>query len=369
MHLPAAPLEDWLRDYYFEAAVDISSSGVEPYSMEELRQLVGLSDDEIVGVTLHDSPSRGDRRLRATIAERWGDDDPERVLVTNGSNEALFLVLTALLDEGDEVLVPEPAYHSLAALAEARGCVVRLWPLRPEAAFQPDLDELEALVSNTTRAVVANFPHNPTGASLTEAGYARLLDTVSRVGAWLVWDAVFADLTYDRPPLPDPSCAYERAVSFGTLSKCYGLPGLRVGWALGPPDVLRDAVRVRDYTSLATSPLVEAVAYRAVEGADALLAPRLDQARRNLTLVRAWMTEHTEAVEWAPPDGGVVVFPRLHDFADTEALCHQLMAEAGVLVVPGTCFGHPSHVRLGFGGSTTALTEGLDRLSTALTTH
>jgi len=369
MHLPAAPLEDWLRDYYFEAAIDISSSGVEPYGMTELGELVGISADDIFDVTFRDSPSRGDLRLRTAIARRWGDSDPERVLVANGTNEALFLVLTGLLDEGDEVLVLDPAYHSLAALAEARGCRVRRWRLRHETGFRPDLDELEALVSSTTRAVVVNFPHNPTGASLTEADYARLVDVVRRAGAWLVWDAIFAELTYDSPPLPDPSLEYERAVSFGGLSKCYGLPGLRVGWALGPPELLDAAVHIRDYTSLATSPLVEAVAHRAIERAERLVAPRLEQAQRNLALVRTWMDEHVHAVEWSPPAGGVTVFPRLHGIPDTQALCHQLMADAGVLLVPGACFGHPGHVRLGFGGATGALVQGLDRLSAALTTR
>jgi aspartate/methionine/tyrosine aminotransferase len=139
-----------------------------------------------------------------------------------------------------------------------------------------------------------------------------------------------------------------------------------VGWAIGPPDVLKRAVQVRDYTSLALSPLVEVVAQRAIEGADALLAPRLDQARRNLAVVADWMAAHAGKVEWSRPRGGVVAFPRLAAVTDVVALCHRLMAEAGVLLVPGACFGHPAHVRLGFGGPSAALVEGLDQLSSAL---
>jgi aspartate/methionine/tyrosine aminotransferase len=166
--------------------------------------------------------------------------------------------------------------------------------------------------------------------------------------------------------LPDPSTRYDRAITFGTLSKSYGLPGLRVGWCIAPPGVIADCIRWRDYITLALSPLVEFVAIRAVSHAETLLRPRLAQARHNLHLVTGWMAEHEDLVDWARPDGGVTAFPRLRGVPDVEAFCHGLMRDHGVLTVPGTCFGLPGHIRLGFGGGTAELRQGLAAMSELL---
>lgn len=118
--------------------------------------------------------------------------------------------------------------------------------------------------------VVVNLPHNPTGATVTPDQQRELIDLCARAGAYLVWDMAFSDLTYDGPPLPDPGLFYERAVSMGTLSKAYGLPGLRLGWCLAPPEVLERFIRIRDYLTLHLSPLVEMIAERAIRGGDLL---------------------------------------------------------------------------------------------------
>jgi capreomycidine synthase len=366
MTLPPAPLEDWLRDTYFTAEVDISSSGVHPYTMREVRGLLDLRLDELDALTFRDSRSTGDPDLRAAIASRWGKGDPRGVMATNGSSEALFLLMHALLRPGDEVVVLEPAYHSPHAIARAIGCRVIGWPLRFEAGFRPDLDLLTDLLSPRTRMLVVNFPHNPTGTSVDADAQSAIVAAAASVGAYLVWDAVFADLSLAGDPLPDASLLYERAVTVNTLSKSYGLPGLRVGWLLAPEPVIQSCVTIRDYTTLALSPLVEFVAQRAVERADRLLAPRLAEARANLEVVRRWVGHLGGRVEWVPPDAGVVAFPRLVGLADDRALCQRLMDRYGVLLVPGACFSSAGHVRLGFGVPVEQLRRGLDAVSDVL---
>lgn len=366
MRLPRAPLEDWLRDYYFTARIDISSSGVDPYSIAELRDILGINVADLDSIQFRDSRSAGDPRLRAAIAERWGDGDPERVMAANGSSEALFLVMMALLRDGDEVIVPEPAYHSLVYVAEAMGCRLRRWRLRFDEGFRPDVNDLASLMSERTRMVVINFPHNPTGVSTDIGTVRRIAEIASDAGAFLVCDAVFAELTYNGPPLTDATLLYERAISFGTMSKAYGCPGLRVGWFIGPREVVKACISIRDYTTLALSPLVELFAMRAVRAADLLLQPKLRQATGNLDILRDWITQHKANVECVLPSGGVVAFPRLRNVPDVEEFCHALMRKHGVLLVPGTCFGMPGHVRLGFGGITGELQDGLSCLAEML---
>jgi aspartate/methionine/tyrosine aminotransferase len=253
-----------------------------------------------------------------------------------------------------------------SSIAESIGCELRPWQLQFENGFRPDIEEAKRLISPRTAMVILNFPHNPTGASLTFEEQAELLDAVKRVGAYLVWDAAFADLTYDGEPLPDPSRRYDRCISLGTLSKAYGLPGLRVGWALASPDVLARSIELRDYITLHLSPLVEFIAQRAIEQLDHLLKPRLGQIRANLATLTQWCAEHQEFIDYARPQGGVSAFLRLPGVADVEGFCHRLAGEYKTLLVPGSCFKQPAFVRLGFGGAAAELEQGLGRFSSLL---
>lgn len=275
-------LEDWLRERYFSAEVDIGSSGVQPFTLGELRALVDLSAAELDAVALRDSPTLGDLALRQAIADRWGDGDPERVMATHGSSEAIFLIMNGLLEKHDEVLVLDPCYQQLYSVAEAIGCRLRRLPLRFDRGFQPDLDEVRASITPRTRMIVLNFPHNPTGAALGAAEQRFFVDAAEDYGAYLIWDAAFADIVYADDGPPQLPLDYPRALKIGTLSKAFGLPGLRVGWCIGQPDVLDHCSRLRDYVTLSLSPIVERIAQRAIERADRLLAVRLPHVRQNL---------------------------------------------------------------------------------------
>ncbi|MGH1396845.1 MAG: capreomycidine synthase [Trichormus sp.] len=366
MKIAQAPLENWLRDYYFTNEIDISGSGVEDFSMADLRQLIGFKQEEFDQLIFHDSSSLGSLGLRKAIAERWGNGDISRVMATNGSSEAIFLVMNALLKPGDEVIVLEPAYHSLVHIAESIGCKLKYWKLRFEQQFAPDFEELKSLITPDTRMIIVNFPHNPTGVSVSVEQQTELINLANEVGAYLAWDAAFLELTYDTPSLPEVTLLYDKAISFGTLSKAYGLPGLRVGWCFAAPDVLQECIHLRDYISLALSPLVEIVAQRAIENADCLLNIRRQQAHINRQILADWVENNQDFVEWVKPQGGVTAFPRFRGISDIEAFCHHLINPYGVLLLPGTCFHHPNHVRLGFGGSTSKLEAGLSHLSKLL---
>jgi capreomycidine synthase len=361
-----ALLEDWLRVRYFSASTDISGSGVEDYSIGDLRELLGLTVDDLDAVVLRDSASVGGERLRQAVAARYAPGRADAVVVTHGSSEAIFLAMSALVRPGDEVVVVSPGYHALVSTVAALGGLPRVWDLATPAGFVPDLDRLRAVLTPATRAVVVNFPHNPTGVTLDRDTYAQLLTLVERCGAYLLWDAAFSDLTHDAPGLPDPGSALERCVSFGTLSKAYGLPGLRVGWAIAPGPVIADMIRLRDYLTIATSPLAELIAAAVVEQADLVIGPRLAQARVNRELLLEWARDGHSLVSCPVPAGGVTAFPRIDGVADTAGLCVTLSDRHGVLVVPGACFGHPDRIRLGFGGRGERFATGLSVLQQVL---
>ena len=363
MKLAPAVLEEWLREYYFNTEIDIGSSGVQNFSLTELRELVGITDEELNAVVFDDSPTYGHPRLRQAIAAQWGNGDPRHVMATHGSSEVIFLVINTLLRPGDEVVALDPCYFSYRNMAESKGCELKSWRLRFEQKFVPDFDELKKLITPRTRMVMVNFPHNPTGASVTSEQQRELIRLTAEAGAYLVWDVALAALSHDGPPLPDPHLLYERCVSIGTLSKAYGLAGLRVGWCQAAPEVIEQFVHLRDYTTLYLSPLVELIAAKAVEHADEILRVRLPQAQLNLEILDHWIDQHAELTEWVRPRGGVTAFICFPYVPDIDTFCSRLAQEHGVLLVPGGCFNYAGHVRLGFGGPTAAFKEALNRLS------
>jgi capreomycidine synthase len=368
MDIALAKLEEWMRDYYHKVDYDIGSSGVRDLTIAELRALCGFELSELDPMIFHDSESYGGKRLRAALADRWADGDVDRMMVTHGSSEAIYLVMHLALEPGDEVIVVDPAYQQLHDIAAARGCRVTRWPLDARGGFAADLSRLRALARSRPRMIVVNFPHNPTGVSITAAEQKELVAIAAEAGAWLVWDHAFGELTYTADPLPLPAQWYERCIAFGTFSKSYGLAGLRVGWCLAPPDLLAKMAVLRDYIALYVSPILELFATHAVRNADRIVALQREHALGNLRLVREWAAGLPELVRFTPPDGGVTTFVEFLHQRDVVRSCRRLAEQHRVLLVPGACFGDAYHdyARLGFGGTTAELTAGLSLLERVL---
>jgi len=367
MDIAIAQLEAWMRDYYHNVDYDIGSSGVRDLSMAEFRALCGFDLAELDPMVFHDSESYGGSRLRAALADRWIAGDVDRMMVTHGSSEAIYLVMHLALEPGDEVVVVDPAYQQLHDIAAARGCRVTRWPLDAQNGLAADLGRLHELTRSGPRMIVVNFPHNPTGVSITADEQAQLVSIAEQAGAWLVWDHAFGELTYTAEPLPLPR-AYDRCIAFGTFSKSYGLAGLRVGWCVVPPGLLARMALLRDYIALYVSPVLEFFAEQAVRHADRIVALQRAHARANLRLLQEWADGLPELVRFATPDGGVTAFVELLNQPDVVRSCRRLAEQHRVLLVPGACFGdaYRDHARLGFGGTTGELTAGLDRLEQVL---
>jgi len=366
MDFAIAKLEAWMRDYYHKVDHDIGSSGVRDLTMAELRELCGFDLSELDTMIFHDSESYGGAGLRAALADRWTGGDVDQIMVTHGSSEAIYLVMHLALEPGDEVIVLDPAYQQLHDIAAWRGCRVTRWQLNATAGFAADLAELSRLAASKPRMIVVNFPHNPTGVSITPAEQKELVAIAAEAGAWLVWDHAFGELTYAGDPLPIPS--YDRSIVFGTFSKSYGLAGLRVGWCVAPPELMARMALLRDYIALYVSPILEFFAEQAVRHADRIVAMQREHALRNRQLLVDWVAQRPTLARFTPPAGGVSAFVEFPGLPDVERSCRRLAEEHRVLLVPGSCFGeaYRGYARLGFGGTTAELAAGLDRLDRVL---
>lgn len=357
-----------MRSYYHEVDYDIGSSGVRDLSMAELCDICDVDLSDLNNLMFRDSESFGGRRLRAALADRWTEGDVDPVMVTHGSSEAIYLVMHLALEPGDEVIAVDPAYQQLYDIAAWRGCRITRWPLRTDAGFRPDLPRLRELARSRPRMIVVNFPHNPTGISVTREEQDEIIAIAAEAGAWLVWDNAFGEITYTGDPLPLPLRRYDKCICFGTLSKSYGLAGLRVGWCLAPPDLLARAALLRDYIALYVSPVLEFFAELAVRNADRIVKLQREHATANRQRLLDWAGNLPDLVRVVPPDGGVTSFVEFPGRPDVTGLCRDLAERYRVLLVPGACFGDTfrSYARLGFGGTTAELTTGLSFLEQLL---
>ncbi len=362
--LPPFAIERYFAVHEFAVPYLLCASDVEPLAMSEL---LAYADDETRALwdnlVLGYTETLGSPLLRQEIAALYETVEADDVIAVVGASEALFVLFSALVRPGDHVIALWPAYQSLYDLARAQGADVELIELRPEDGWALDIDRIAAAMRPTTRAVVVNLPHNPTGMHLAPAEFAALAELVESHGATLVCDEVYRGLEQDTAArLPAAADCSHRAVSVGVLSKSYALAGLRVGWLATRDRVLLDAAaQVRDYTSLCSPAPSEVLGVVALRAADALIERSRGIIAANLPLVDALIAEHAEKLEWVRPAAGSIGFPRYRGAEGIDAFNERLVEEQGVLLLPGRVYGYgDGHFRIGFGRAN--LPEAVERL-------
>lgn len=357
-------MERWQSHYENEVELNLSESGVHPLKVEELLELGG-GGERVLGTTLGYGQSNGTPVLRERIAGLYRDAGPEHVVVTNGSAEANFVAAWRLLEPGDGVAVLTPTYMQLPGLADGLGAVVREVPLREDARWQPDPDDVAAAIAPGTRLVVVTNPQNPTGVRLTEASIEAILGAAARIGAWVLADEVYAGAETNGARTPSLFGRYDRVIATGSLSKAYGLPGLRIGWAVAPDSLTEDLWARKDYTTISPGTLTDTLAALAlredvrpqiVERARAII-------RENLAVVRRWIDD-VGCMAQPEHDAGAVCFPRYDLPIDSLDLVERLRVEHDVLVVAGAHFEMDPYLRIGFGIERRELDRALDRVAT-----
>jgi aspartate/methionine/tyrosine aminotransferase len=245
----------------------------------------------------------------------------------------------------------------------AIGCDVSLWKVGPETGYRYDVDALERLITPRTRLIVVNTPHNPTGAMLSPDDARRVYALAESVGATILGDEAYRWLAVPdgaafAPPFFDMG---ERGVSVGTLSKPFGLPGLRIGWIAGPPDLVRRCWGLRDYITLSPGKLNDALACIAVSHRDRIVARNTPLITANLATATRFMAEHASYLSWTPPRGGLLALIKYDLPMSSLELADKLAVEESVMLAPGSAFGYEHHLRLGIGQRPDIFEEGLKR--------
>ncbi len=345
---------------------DLAGSNVLPCTIDEL---TGARD----AIALDGRNDDGYAPLVAAIAGRYGVL-PAQVTTAQGASGANFLAFAGLLEPGDEVLVERPGYDPLLGAPRLLGARVVRFDRDFGGGFALDPDRVRRAMTPRTRLIVITSPHNPTGVVVDDAA----LDEVGRIaaaqGAHVLVDEVYLDASAAVEAAPVVSgisrtlTAAARGdvfVTTSSLTKSYGLSGLRCGWILSSAAVAERLRRARDVIDGSGSIVSERLATLAFSQLDRLIARSSALLAVNGALARSFLHARPE-LELVEPRGGTVVFPRLRDVADSSHFAERLLNERATAIVPGHFFEAPAHFRVGFGGATEALRGGLEALGAAL---
>lgn len=348
MHVEPFGLERWFGKYEHEADIMLAESGI--------RSLPASRFDLDPGELGYVIPTDGDPEFRAEVAARYGRG-PEEIAFTCGTQEANFLAFFALLDAGDHCVTVTPTYQALHAVPEAIADVSRVWLEPPE--WELDVDAVAEAIRPETKLVVLNNPNNPTGRYHSEETVRALYELAVDNDAYLLCDEVYR-LLADEPNEPVASLG-EHGISTASLTKAYGLAGLRFGWLVGAAEVVEAAVEWKDYTTISPALFGQHVARQALgEQEESILQENRDLVGKHQDIVREFVAEH--GLEWYDPVGvnGFVTIP--DGFSGSREFCRRFVEEESVVLAPGDLFGFDEYFRIGFGLPTDELEEGLERL-------
>jgi len=355
-------IERYYERWEFSAELMLSSSDCESRPLADVLALEPDAQERLLALRLGYTEVAGSPELRRAIASTYERAGEEDVLTLAAAEEGIFLAYHALLSPGEHAVVEAPSYGSAVNLARSTGAEVTLWRRRHEDGWAYDLDELERLLRADTRFIYVNSPHNPTGSQMTRAEQARLVELAAERGAVLFSDEVYRGLEHDEAArLPAACDLYERAISLNTVSKSYGLPGLRIGWAVCRDGALLERLReMKLYTTICSSAPSELLVATAVRNSERLIGESRARVLENLPPLADFVARHGELFEWTLPAAGPIGFPRVLDGRDVREWCERTAAEAGVLLLPGYVYEEPDHVRVGYGRA--GLPEALERL-------
>lgn len=364
MRQPVFEMERWQSRFENTVRCNLSDSGVLPFRFDEFCEFADVDPGDVVfGYGLTD----GTTDLRELIAGQYPGATASDVLITTGSIEANFLSMWRLVEPGDHVVIVQPTYGQTRGLAEGLGAsVTPLW-LEEALGWQPAPGAAREAITDGTRVVVVTNPNNPTGAVLNESSIAEIVDAASAAGAWILSDEVYRGAELSGTTTPSLWGSTDRVIVTSSLSKAYGLPGLRLGWLVAPADTREEIWSRKDYTSISPAVLSDRLARAALEpGVQPRVLERCrDILTHNLGLVEDWAAT-VPALRYRRPDAGAICLFAYDAPIPSIELAERLRVEHSVLIVPGLHFELEGTFRIGFGYEAGKLPIGLGGVADVL---
>jgi aspartate/methionine/tyrosine aminotransferase len=358
-------MERWMSKYEQKVDFNLSESGVHPMLLKEL-----LADDpdhvkQLLDTDLNYPYVEGIPELRENIANLYDGATIKNILVTTGAIEANYNATHTLLTTGNEIVIMLPNYMQIWGIAKNFNFKIKTFHLKEENGWAPDLDELNEIVSKNTKLIAVCNPNNPTGYILTENEMNAIVDIAKNSGAWILADEVYSGAErITNTETPSFYGRYDKVIAIGSMSKAYGLPGLRIGWAAAPVDMIHKIWTRHEYTTISATMLSNKLATIALSPK---VRPRIikrtrDYIRKGYPILQQWMDSHEKTFSVIPPQAAAIAFVRYHLDINSTAFAERLRKEKSVFLVPGDHFGMDKFLRISFGLLHDYLTSGLNRI-------
>lgn len=354
MTINAFKLEEYLTQYEFSSPYLLCCSDAESFSVQEILERANPEDKSLWdSLRLHYTEPYGLPQLRKEIAKSlYPSLQAENILCFAGAEEGIFASLHVLCEPGDHVIVLTPCYQSLLEIPKLKGASITEIALKPEEDWHIPLQEITNAIKSTTKCIVMNFPHNPTGQIISQSELDSLIKICVQNNLWLFSDEVYRLLGNPIEPWAKPAAEhYPKAISLGVMSKAFGMAGLRVGWiACQDTHLLHKIKKMKDYLSICNSAPAEVLSLIALKNKDFILKRNNQIVSDNLKLLDHFFNEYQDRFSWVRPQGGCVGFVNYKSTEAVDDFCERLIKQTGVLLMPASVYEHQSqYFRIGFG--------------------
>jgi aspartate/methionine/tyrosine aminotransferase len=358
-------LERMMSVWENEVDYNLSVSGVNPVTIEEL---VGdpkrIAD--LLSTGLGYAQSNGIIELRERVAALYPGATPNNIIITTGAAQANFTTIWTLMEPNDEIVVMLPNYMQIWGIAQNFGLNTKTFSLKEEVDWAVDIEGLDRAVTAQTKLIAVCNPNSPSGQIMSSEEMEAVASAANRSGAWLLADEVYAGTERSNEEVtPSFWGNYDKVLVVNSMSKAYGLPGLRIGWVVAPAEIIEQIWARQEYIIISSTKLANVLAAHALssEVRPRIISRTRDYIRQGYDIFERWAEQHGELLSWVPPEAGAFAFVRYLADANSTELCEQLIQDQSTYVVPGDHFGIDGYLRIGFGASEDILLEGLDRVA------
>ncbi|MGE0442991.1 MAG: aminotransferase class I/II-fold pyridoxal phosphate-dependent enzyme [Gemmatimonadales bacterium] len=360
-------LERWQSEWEHRVEYNLADSSVRGARLREILSPPEL--DGFLNLELGYPMVNGTVRLRERIARLYHGAEPDQVLVTVGGAEANLLACETLLGPGDRVAVMEPGYRQVYGIAANRGATVLPFSLDPDAGWRPRLDQLDEAARGGLKAIALVNPNNPTGSILSAAERGRIVEIAERTGAWILADEVYTGTErHGHEETPSFWGQAPRVIAVSSLSKAYGLAGLRLGWLLAPRDLVPELWRRHEYDVIAAAAPSMRLAELALEPEtrSRLIDRQRELSRQGWTVMERWLARYPDLLSVGASSATSIAFVRYRLPEPSVAVADRIRRDASVLVAPGAYLGAEHHLRITHGLGADYVTPALERIGRVL---
>lgn len=367
MKIKTFKVERWMNDYEEEARYNLGETCIDSLTVRELLDLCGENGEEFLlglgDVRLTYGHIFGSPEFLAGVASLYEDVQPQHVVPTHGAVGANNMVITSIIEPGDNMVSVMPTYQQHYSIPESLGAEVRILQLRPENDFLPDIQELRNLVDENTKMITFNNPDNPTGSWITKESMEAMIEVARSVNAYVLCDEVYRGISEDGSYMHSVVDLYDKGISVGSMSKIFSMAGTRMGWIVTrDEDALHQIHEHRDYDTISCGVLDDKLASLALANKEKIFARNREILNKNREILDQWVQE-TEGVHYVRPVAGTTALVYYDMDIPSYDLCVRLIREKGLLFTPGSAMEMEGAVRIGYAFDSKLLREGLEQFS------